>query len=90
VSGVLKWMLYIGHPLEDALSQALMKGRGMMGLSFWAGVFGLIVSLVFGYNAIRELKRDEEGHARNAAMIHIAMVSMFLPMSLIVIVTAVV
>ena len=61
-----------------------------MGLSFWAGVFGLIVSLVFGFNAIRELMRDEEGHARNAAMIHIAMVSMFLPMSLIVIVVAVV
>ena len=55
-----------------------------MGLPFWAGVFGLIVSLVFGFNAIRELRRNQEGHARNAAMIHIAMVSMFLPASLII------
>jgi hypothetical protein len=56
-----------------------------MGMPFWAGVFGLVISLVFGFNAIRELKRDEPGHARNAAMIHIAMVSMFLPASLLII-----
>ncbi|MEM6858790.1 MAG: hypothetical protein AAF559_13065 [Pseudomonadota bacterium] len=55
-----------------------------MSMPFWAGVFGLIVSLVFGFNAIRELRRNQEGHARNAAMIHIAMVSMFLPASLII------
>jgi hypothetical protein len=55
-----------------------------MGVPFWAGVLGLIVSIVFLFNAVRELRRGEEGHARNAAMIHIAMVSMFLPFSLIV------
>ena len=56
-----------------------------MSLPFWAGIFGLVMCLVFGFNAIRELRRDEEGHARNAAMIHIAMVSMFLPACLIII-----
>jgi hypothetical protein len=55
-----------------------------MGVPFWAGVLGLIVSIVFLFNAVRELRRGEEGHARNAAMIHIAMVAMFLPFSLIV------
>ncbi|MEE4288130.1 MAG: hypothetical protein V2J14_02075 [Erythrobacter sp.] len=55
-----------------------------MGIPFWAGVLGLVVSIVFLFNAVRELRRGEEGHARNAAMIHIAMVSMFLPFSLIV------
>ncbi|MEL6542382.1 MAG: hypothetical protein AAFP79_14775 [Pseudomonadota bacterium] len=60
-----------------------------MGLPFWAGVFGLVISLIFAFNAIRELKRDEEGHARNAAMIHIAMVSMFLPASLLIIAVSV-
>ena len=61
-----------------------------MGLPFWAGVMGRAVCLGFGFNAIRELKRNEEGHARNAAMIHIAMVSMFLPFSLVTIITALV
>ena len=61
-----------------------------MGLPFWAGVMGRAFCLVFGFNAIRELKRNEEGHARNAAMIHIAMVSMFLPFSLVTIITALV
>ena len=61
-----------------------------MGLPFWAGVFGVAVSLVFGFNAVRELRRGEEGHARNAAMIHIGMISMFLPGSLIVIVISLV
>ena len=60
-----------------------------MSLPFWAGVFGLIVSLVFGYRSIKELKRNVEGHARNAAMIHVAMVSMFLPASLLIIATSV-
>ncbi|NJN37051.1 MAG: hypothetical protein HC794_08330 [Nitrospiraceae bacterium] len=43
------------------------------------GLFGLIVSAVFLFNAVRELRRNVEGHARNAAMIHVAMVSMFVP-----------
>ncbi|MEO0871583.1 MAG: hypothetical protein AAFY19_06415 [Pseudomonadota bacterium] len=68
----------------DAKHHTPAKGRGIMSMPFWAGVFGLIVSLVFGFNAIRELRRNQEGHARNAAMIHIAMVSMFLPASLII------
>lgn len=61
-----------------------------MGLPFWAGIFGLVICLVFGFNSIRELRRDQPGHARNAAMIHIAMVSMFLPASLIIVVTSIV
>ena len=56
-----------------------------MGLPFWAGVFGLVVSLVFAFNSIRELRRNVEGHLRNAAMIHMGMVSMFLPGSLLII-----
>ena len=60
-----------------------------MGLPFWAGVFGLVVSLVFAFNSVRELRRGEEGHLRNAAMIHIAMVSMFLPASLLIIAVSV-
>ncbi|MEM9310898.1 MAG: hypothetical protein AAGA34_05565 [Pseudomonadota bacterium] len=60
-----------------------------MGLPFWAGVFGLVLSLVFGFNAVREIRRDQPGHARNAAMIHIAMVSVFLPACLIIIATSI-
>ena len=40
----------------------------------------------FGIAAIRELKRDVRGHSHNAAKIHIAMVSMFVPFCLIVLV----
>jgi len=50
------------------------------------GLFGLLVSAVFAFNAVRELRRNVEGHSRNAAMIHIAMVSMFVPFCLYVIV----
>ena len=50
-----------------------------MNLAFGMGLFGLIVSAVFLFNAVRELRRNVEGHARNAAMIHVAMVSMFVP-----------
>ena len=57
-----------------------------MNVPLWAGVFGLIACLVFAFSAIRELRRNQEGHARNAAMIHIGMVSMFLPFSLVVII----
>jgi heme/copper-type cytochrome/quinol oxidase subunit 2 len=57
-----------------------------MNLPFAVALLGLAVSAWFGFAAVRELKRDVPGHARNAAMIHIAMVSMLVPFSLIVIV----
>ncbi|MDP5104510.1 MAG: hypothetical protein NWP98_11340 [Erythrobacter sp.] len=55
-----------------------------MGLPFWMGVFGAVVSLIFLVRAAIELKKDTPGHARNAAMIHVAMGSMFLPASLLI------
>ena len=60
-----------------------------MNLPLYAGLFGAASSIVFLFNAARELKRDEEGHARNAAMIHVAMGSMFLPACLIIIAVSV-
>jgi len=57
-----------------------------MNLPFVMGVIGLIVSAVFAFNAWRELKRNVEGHSRNAAMIHVAMVSMFVPFCLYVVI----
>jgi uncharacterized membrane protein len=57
-----------------------------MNLPFAMGLFGLLVSVVFAFNAWRELRRDQEGHARNAAMIHVAMVSMFAPFCLYVVI----
>jgi integral membrane sensor domain MASE1 len=56
-----------------------------MNMPFVTAVIGLVVSVWFGINAVRELKRNKEGHARNAAMIHIAMVAMLAPFCLIVI-----
>lgn len=55
-----------------------------MAVQFWAGVFGAVVSIIFLVRAVIELKKDTPGHARNAAMIHVAMGSMFLPASLII------
>jgi 3-polyprenyl-4-hydroxybenzoate decarboxylase len=55
-----------------------------MGLPFWMGVFGTVVSIAFLIHAVIELKKDTPGHARNAAMIHVAMGSMFLPASLLI------
>ena len=55
-----------------------------MALEFWAGVFGAVVSIIFLVRAVIELKKDTPGHARNAAMIHVAMGSMFLPASVII------
>jgi hypothetical protein len=55
-----------------------------MNLPFVMGLIGLVVSAVFAFNSVRELKRDVPGHSRNAAMIHIAMVSMLVPFCLIV------
>ncbi|MFO6446423.1 hypothetical protein ACLBKU_04695 [Erythrobacter sp. NE805] len=57
-----------------------------MNLPFAMGLFGLVVSAVFAFNAWRELRRNVEGHARNAAMIHVAMVSMFVPFCLYILV----
>jgi hypothetical protein len=57
-----------------------------MSLPFGMGIFGLILCAVFAFNAARELRRNVEGHARNAAMIHIAMVSMFAPFCLYVLI----
>ena len=57
-----------------------------MNLPFGMAIFGLIVSAVFAFNAVRELKRNVEGHARNAAMIHVAMVSMLAPFCLYVVI----
>lgn len=50
-----------------------------MNVQMWAGVFGLVVCAIFAFTAIRELKRNVPGHAQNAAKIHIAMVAMFVP-----------
>lgn len=57
-----------------------------MNLPFAMGLFGLLVSAIFAFNSVRELKRNVEGHARNAAMIHIAMVSMLVPFCLYVVI----
>ncbi len=56
-----------------------------MGLPFWASVFGAVVAAIFLVRAVIELRKDTPGHARNAAMIHVAMTSMFLPICLILI-----
>ena len=56
-------------------------------MPFATAVIGLVTSIWFGFHAVRELKREKEGHSRNAAMIHIAMVSMLAPFCLIVIAT---
>lgn len=56
-----------------------------MGLPLWMGVFGVVVSIIFLVRAVIELRRNTPGHARNAAMIHVGMASLFLPASLIII-----
>ncbi|MEQ8411778.1 MAG: hypothetical protein RIC51_04035 [Erythrobacter sp.] len=55
-----------------------------MGLPFWAGVFGAVVSIVFLIRAWLELRKNREGHLRNAAMIHVGMGSLFLPACLFI------
>ena len=57
-----------------------------MNLPFAMALFGLVASAVFAFNAWRELKRNVEGHARNAAMIHVAMVSLFAPFCIFVLI----
>lgn len=56
-----------------------------MGLPFWMGVFGVVVSVAYLIHAAVELRKNTPGHSRNAAMIHVGMASMFLPASLIII-----
>jgi len=56
-----------------------------MGLPFWAGVFGAVVSIVFLVRAWLELRKNREGHLRNAAMIHVGMGAVFLPGCLFII-----
>ena len=56
-----------------------------MGVPFWAGVLGAVVGTIFLVRAIIELRKDNPGHARNAAMIHIVMTALLLPASLIII-----
>ena len=57
-----------------------------MNLPFGVAIFGLIVSAIFAFNAVRELKRNVPGHSRNAAMIHVAMVSMLAPFCIFVLI----
>jgi hypothetical protein len=57
-----------------------------MNIPVATALIGLAVSLWFGISAVRELKRDVPGHSHNAAMIHVAMLSMFVPFCLIVLV----
>ncbi len=56
-----------------------------MSVPFVTALIGLAVSVWFAVSAVRELKRNVPGHGRNAAAIHIAMVSMLAPFCLIVI-----
>ncbi|MEM6908124.1 MAG: hypothetical protein AAF494_05550 [Pseudomonadota bacterium] len=61
-----------------------------MSIPLAAGLFGVIVSLIFLFNALRTLKAEGQGHAHNAAMIHVGMTSMFLPASLFIVFAALV
>ena len=58
-----------------------------MNLPIVTALLGLVVSAVFAFNAVRELKRGTPGHARNAAMIHIVMVAMLAPFCVAVLLT---
>lgn len=53
-----------------------------MNLPFVMGLFGLVVSVVFLFTAVRELRRGKPGHALNAAKIHLGMVILFVPFCL--------
>jgi len=46
------------------------------------GIVGLLVCAAFAYSAVRALQRGDEGHSRNAAVIHIALLAMLAPLSL--------
>jgi len=45
----------------------------------------VVVWIIFLMHPVIELRRNTPGHARNAALIHVGMASLFLPASLIII-----
>jgi hypothetical protein len=53
-----------------------------MNLPFAMGLFGLAVSAFFLFNSIRVIRKDQPGHALNAAKIHLGMVVLFVPFCL--------
>jgi len=53
-----------------------------MSLPFGMGIVGLLICALFATSAVRALKRGDEGHSRNAAVIHIALLAMLAPISL--------
>ena len=55
-----------------------------MNLPFVVAAIGLVISALFAFNSVRELKRGQPGHARNGAVIHLGMVGMLVPFCLIV------
>ena len=69
--------------LSTVVRRELEVEPAIMALSLGAG--GEAETLV-KVKDLRELRRDRPGHARNAAMIHIAMVSMFVPFCLYVLI----
>lgn len=50
-----------------------------MSFTIWVGILGTIVGLAFLANGIRNLRKSDEGHAANAARIHIPTVVVFVP-----------
>lgn len=58
-----------------------------MNVTVVTALLGLVVSAVFAFNAIRELKRGTPGHSRNAAIIHIVMVAMLAPFCVAILLT---
>jgi hypothetical protein len=46
------------------------------------GLVGLAVCAFFAVSAMRALKSGADGHTRNAAVIHIALLSMLVPLTL--------
>jgi hypothetical protein len=55
-----------------------------MNVQMWVAVFGLIVCAIYGFTAVREIRRDKPGHSLNAAKIHLAMVAVFVPFCLFI------
>lgn len=53
-----------------------------MDLPFIMGLVGLAVCAFFAVSAMRALKSGADGHTRNAAVIHIALLSMLVPLTL--------
>ncbi|MEO1475276.1 MAG: hypothetical protein AAFS13_02755 [Pseudomonadota bacterium] len=57
-----------------------------MSFTIWVGLFGTLVGVGFLLNSIKNLRASPEGHAANAGRLHIAMVSMFLPIMWLIII----